>query len=98
MLSYKLDVRKRLKSFSEQTWSDRLSDFDTASADDDSFPDGCTLESLKCRRMAVAKCMFGHIGQDTNIEAPLFCTVSDFRTIGIHIWAGKSNRSKYLNG
>jgi hypothetical protein len=30
--------------------------------DDDSLPDGCTLESLKCRRMAVAKCIFGKLG------------------------------------
>ncbi|KAM0191705.1 hypothetical protein ACHAPI_008757 [Fusarium lateritium] len=42
------------------------------SFNDDSIPDGSTLKSLKTRRMAVAKEMFGQLGQDVTIEAPCF--------------------------
>lgn len=35
-------------------------------------PENSTLASLKQRRMAVAKSMFGQIGERANIEPPLF--------------------------
>lgn len=41
---------------------------------DDSMPEGCTLESLKNRRMAVARQILGKAGAGVNIEQPLFCT------------------------
>ncbi|KAF5575302.1 galactoside o-acetyltransferase [Fusarium pseudoanthophilum] len=42
------------------------------SFNDDSIPEGSTLASLKSRRMAVAKEMFGKLGQDVTIEPPFF--------------------------
>lgn len=47
----------------------RLKDFN-----DDSIPDGSTLESLKLRRLSVARQFLGNLGRSTNIEAPLFVT------------------------
>jgi len=44
------------------------------SFNNDDIPDGATLDSLKARRLAIAKEMLGKMGADTNIEAPLFCT------------------------
>ena len=41
---------------------------------DDSIPDGSTLQSLKNRRMAVAQKLLGKAGAGLNIEQPLFCT------------------------
>lgn len=41
---------------------------------DDSIPDGSTLDSLKVRRLAVANQFMGRLGRNTNIEAPLFLT------------------------
>lgn len=42
------------------------------SFNDESIPDGSTLASLKSRRMAVAKAMFGKLGQNVTIEPPFF--------------------------
>ncbi|KAF4502287.1 galactoside O-acetyltransferase [Fusarium agapanthi] len=42
------------------------------SFNDESIPEGSTLASLKSRRMAVAKEMFGKLGQDVTIEPPFF--------------------------
>jgi hypothetical protein len=41
---------------------------------DESIPDGSTLDSLKSRRMSIARQIFGRLGSDTNIEQSLFCT------------------------
>jgi hypothetical protein len=41
---------------------------------DDSIPDGSTLESLKIRRMSVAKKILGRLGSGVNIEPMLFRT------------------------
>jgi len=72
MLNYKLEIRKLLKSFN-----------------DDSLPDGCTLESLECRRMAVAKLIFGKLGRSTNIEAPFFCTWGCNTFIGVNVYMNR---------
>ncbi len=79
MLNYKLEVRKRLKCFN-----------------DDSFPDGCTLDSLKYQRMAVAKLMFGKLEPGTNIEAPLFCTWGCNTFIGENVYMNRKWVSKFL--
>ncbi|KAF5979146.1 galactoside o-acetyltransferase [Fusarium coicis] len=42
------------------------------SFNDDSIPEGSTLESLKSRRMGIAKEMFGRLGHDVTIEPPFF--------------------------
>jgi hypothetical protein len=41
---------------------------------DDSIPDGSSLESLKIQRIAIAKQFLGRCGVGLNIEQPLFCT------------------------
>lgn len=40
---------------------------------DPTIVDGDTFISLKAKRMAVAKQMFGKSGEGLSIEAPLFC-------------------------
>lgn len=51
---------------------------------DESIPDGSTLESLKIRRLAVAKRILGKLGKGTNIEGPGF-----FVTFGCNTFVGK---------
>jgi maltose O-acetyltransferase len=41
---------------------------------DDTIPDGWSLNDLKMRRLKEAKQIMGKLGSNTNIEAPLFCT------------------------
>jgi len=43
------------------------------SFNDNSIPDDASIESLKARRMAVAKQMLGKLGDRANIEPPFFC-------------------------
>lgn len=45
----------------------KLNDFNSLA-----IPENSTLASLKQRRMAVAKSMFGRIGEGANIEPPFF--------------------------
>jgi hypothetical protein len=80
MLNYKLEIRKHLKSFN-----------------DDSLPDGCTLESLKCRRMAVAKLIFGKLGRSTDIEAPFFCTWGCNTFIGVNVYMNRKLVSNFYH-
>lgn len=39
---------------------------------DPTIPDGSTVESLKMRRIAVARNLLGKIGENVNIEPPFF--------------------------
>ncbi|KAF7903550.1 uncharacterized protein EAF01_006599 [Botrytis porri] len=48
-----------------------------------------TLDDLKNRRMAVAKTLFGKLGLDTNIEAPLFCTWGCNTFIGKNVYINR---------
>jgi hypothetical protein len=43
------------------------------SFNDNAIPDDASIESLKARRMAVAKQMLGKLGDEANIEPPFFC-------------------------
>ncbi|KAM3074759.1 hypothetical protein ACMFMG_008178 [Clarireedia jacksonii] len=72
MLKYKLDVRRKLLKFN-----------------DESIGDDDTLDSLKERRMAAAKTLFGRVGVGTNIEAPFFCTWGCTTFIGKDVYINK---------
>jgi hypothetical protein len=56
---------------------------------DESIPDGSTFESLKHRRLSIAKLFLGKLGKGTNIEAPLF-----FVTYGCNTFIGENS---YIN-
>jgi maltose O-acetyltransferase len=56
---------------------------------DDSIPDGSTLDSLKVRRQSTAKLFLGKLGKDTNIEAPFFCTFGCNTFIGKNSYANR---------
>ncbi|KAF7947644.1 hypothetical protein EAE96_008725 [Botrytis aclada] len=56
---------------------------------DNSISDEDTLDDLKIRRMAVAKILFGKLGLDTNIEAPLFCTWGCNTFIGKDVYVNR---------
>lgn len=56
---------------------------------DSSIGDEDTLDDLKNRRMAVAKTIFGRLGPDTNIEAPLFCTWGCNTFIGKNVYINR---------
>lgn len=56
---------------------------------DPSIDDEDTLDSLKSRRMNVAKTIFGRLGLGTNIEAPLFCTWGCNTFIGSNIYINR---------
>lgn len=73
MLDHKLNIRRHLKDFN-----------------DDSIPDGSTLESLKLRRLAVAKRILGKLGTGTNIEAPLFLTFGCNTFIGNDVYINRT--------
>ncbi|KAJ5628741.1 galactoside o-acetyltransferase [Penicillium lividum] len=57
---------KELREFKIITLQ-KLNDFN-----DRAIPEGSTLESLKLRRMAVAKGLLGQLGEGVNIEPPFF--------------------------
>ncbi|KAG4027620.1 hypothetical protein MFRU_028g00420 [Monilinia fructicola] len=56
---------------------------------DPSIEDEDTLDSLKKRRMSVAKNLFGKLGLGTNIEAPLFCTWGCNTFIGKNVYINR---------
>jgi hypothetical protein len=80
MLSHKLDVRRRLKDFN-----------------DESFPEGCTLDTLKCRRMSIARDIFGKLGCGVNIEGSFFCTVSLIFFFGVGMTGCHADCRVYRN-
>ncbi|PQE26141.1 hypothetical protein CJF30_00000873 [Rutstroemia sp. NJR-2017a BBW] len=73
MLDYKLNVRRKLLKFNDQ-----------------SIGDDDTLGSLKDRRMAAAKSLFGKVGDGTNIEAPFFCTWGCTTFIGKDVYINRN--------
>lgn len=56
---------------------------------DNSINDDDTLDDLRNRRMVVAKTLFGKLGLDTNIEAPLFCTWGCNTFIGKNVYINR---------
>lgn len=56
---------------------------------DTSINDEDTFDDLKNRRMTVAKTLFGKLGLDTNIEAPLFCTWGCNTFIGKNVYINR---------
>jgi maltose O-acetyltransferase len=56
---------------------------------DESIGDDDTLDSLKERRMAAAKSLFGRVGGGTNIEAPFFCTWGCTTFIGKDVYINR---------
>lgn len=56
---------------------------------DSSISDEDTLDSLKQRRMAAAKDIFGKVGEGTNIEAPFFCTWGCTTFIGESVYINR---------
>lgn len=72
MPKYKLNVRRKLLKFN-----------------DESIGDDDTLDSLKGRRMAAAKSLFGRVGDGTNIEAPFFCTWGCTTFIGEDVYINR---------
>ncbi|KAJ5751966.1 hypothetical protein N7520_008883, partial [Penicillium odoratum] len=66
MSSFAASRSKELRDFKIITLQ-KLNDFN-----DQAIPEGSTLESLKIRRMAVAKGLLGQLGEGANIEPPFF--------------------------
>ncbi|QSZ34277.1 hypothetical protein DSL72_005867 [Monilinia vaccinii-corymbosi] len=56
---------------------------------DPSIDDEDTLDSLKKRRISIAKSLFGKLGLGTNIEAPLFCTWGCNTFIGKNVYINR---------
>jgi len=56
---------------------------------DEFISDDDTLDTLKERRMAIAAQILGKLGEDTNIEAPFFCTWGCQIFLGKHCYINR---------
>ena len=59
------------------------------SFNDDSIPQGSTIEILKTRRMSAAKELLGRLGEAVNIEAPFFVSWGCNTFIGDKVYVNR---------